>query len=183
MALPLPVTQQPLLTPIPMPVGAEALVLYPTDEAESVQTGYYFNDPIDRIEVFGGSEVFNLGCAPPSSSADDCAIPEPVIWSSGFRPVAGLSALYFKWVDVADFFWYWPDGDVVMDFAEPEPDQGVDADVPCVEIELPVLASFDCGPILVLDPDLGIPEEPVPPEYIALWDAGGEWDGDLRWDG
>ena len=49
MAIPLAVTAQPLAQPFVFQVAAEAVVLYPGNEAESVQSDYYFNDPIDRI--------------------------------------------------------------------------------------------------------------------------------------
>jgi hypothetical protein len=180
MAIPLAVTEQPLAPPFTFTVAAEAVVLYPGNEAESVQSDYYFNDPLDRIEVFDGGEAYNDGCAPPSSSVGECEIPEPVIFSGGFSPIAGLSALYFRWVDVADFFWYWPDGDAVLEFEEPEVTGGVDVGQDCLPLPVAVSAVVGCDPPTVIDPDGSVSDGSSNVE--ESWNGDGAvWNGGLLW--
>ena len=170
MAIPLPVTPQPLATPFLVGVLAEAAVVYPEAEANDVQAGYYFNDPIDSVDIYPGGRTPDqtyydeIGCLPPQSSVDDCEIPVPVIGIGGFVTIPGVeipagSVIFFQWVNVADFFWYWPDGDVE---ADPQPPGdgggggGGGGDSPigpeCVPVDIPTVTTADCSHVTNLGP-------------------------------
>ena len=134
MAIPLPVTEQAIETPIPFPIGAEAVVTYPTDEANDVTLGSYFPGLEDIvIETYGGGGTYSTTILQPATpgSEDGCIPGTPEISFPVFCVTPGLSAVFFRWLDVSSFFWYWPLGDTVDDFDPPTGGPETPVSPPC----------------------------------------------------
>ena len=173
MAVPLPVTEQPLAQPFEAPVGAEAVVLYPEAEAEQVETWSYLDNEEIEVEVYigaspgyafretivgpteyeesgqfvGGSCLF---CLPGGTSV--FLSREQAASFDVWRLVPGtpgLSAVFFRWLDVSTFFWYFPPGEVVETFDPPNPDDEI-PEIPigpeCPPDEVGISLLCDCLP-------------------------------------
>lgn len=134
MALPLAATGQPIETPIAFPVGAETVVTYPTDEANDVTLGSYFPGLEDiAIETYGGGGEYSTTILQPATpgSEDGCIPGTPEISFPIFCTTPGLSAVFFRWLDVSSFFWYWPLGDTVEIFDPPTGQPETPVSPPC----------------------------------------------------
>lgn len=137
MAVPLAATLQPIETPYKTSVAAEVLVQYDGTEAYDVDVGYYFNDPASIESIEGGVGSYRE-CYTPAITSDGCSILVPTVSSGGFQTVVGASIITFSYVDVADFFWYEPDGTGVTEISSVE---AVQWGAQCTAAEAAVLAA------------------------------------------
>jgi hypothetical protein len=198
MAVPLPVTEQPLQAPFDAPVLAEAVVLYPEAEAEQVQTWSYFNNEGIEVEVYigaspgymlaetivgpteyeesgkfvGGSCMF---CLPGGTSV--FLSKEQAASFDVWRLVPGtpgLSAVFFRWLDVSTFFWYYPPGEVVETFTPPDeesiPEIPMGPECPPDEAQVGLLC--DCLPGGRAVQLTWLAQAPSCPVGSTTWDGG-----------
>jgi len=177
MALPLPVQVEPVQEPLPFAVGAEALILYPEDQAEDVETDSYLDsENIGLVTVYPSGLIFDPTIGTGGTEAQDCGDLQVVgVGGGGFVSVAGESTILFVWKDVASFFWWYPDGEPVDDTYVP-PVQIEELNVPGVCAAPESAIGQLCPPSTIITSPGEVGEAPIRwDEEGAVWDGEGVW--------
>jgi len=176
MAVPLAATLQPLEVPFPLVVGAEIMLLYPTDQAEAVAVDGYIAGFGQEATVYPGGMTFKESGGTETLPPELCSDLQVVGTSGcGFTSVAGESTLLLSWNNVSHFFWWFPDGQPVDDtYAPPPPSESVDVGTDCPPSL--AVASPLCPPSTIITLPGDVADAPTRwDEEGAVWDGEGVW--------